>query len=173
MSPKPTTTKPWTCSTATPAWGPLVVVASSVDEDSRQQLNERRRLAAGLLAALAVTGVGGWGLAGQALRPLRRVVREVDGITATDLGQRLTQAEGRADEIGRLAQRFNRLLDRLEAAFAGQRSFVRDASPELRTPPTALIGELEVALLQAERPPRPSTAACCNTPWTRPGASTN
>ncbi len=134
--------------------GPLVVVASSVDEDSREHLGELRQLlAVGLLAALAVMGAGSWVIAGQALRPLRRMVREVDGITATDLSQRLTLAGGPTDEIGRLAQRFNRLLDRLEAAFAGQRTFVRDASHELRTPLTALIGELEVALLQAERPP--------------------
>ena len=134
--------------------GPLVVVASSRDEDSRQQLGQLRQLlAGGLLVAVALLGVGSWVLAGQALRPLRRMVQEVDGITATDLGQRLTQAAGTADEIGRLAQRFNRLLDRLESAFAGQRTFVRDASHELRTPLTALIGELEVALLQAERPP--------------------
>ena len=131
-----------------------MVVASSVDEDSRQQLAQLRQLlAVGLLAALVVMGVGNWIFAGQALRPLRRMVQEVDGITATDLGQRLTQASGSNDEIGRLAQRFNRLLDRLEAAFAGQRTFVRDASHELRTPLTALIGELEVALLQAERSP--------------------
>ena len=134
--------------------GPLVVVASSVDEDSRQQLAQLRQLLAiGLFAALVVMGVGNWIFAGQALRPLRRMVQEVDGITATDLSQRLTQASGSNDEIGRLAQRFNRLLDRLESAFAGQRTFVRDASHELRTPLTALIGELEVALLQAERPP--------------------
>ena len=133
--------------------GPWVVVASSVDEDSRQQLRQLAQLlASGLVVALVVMGVGSWVFAGQALRPLRRMVREVDGITATDLGQRLTQAEDSGDEIGRLAQRFNRLLDRLEAAFAGQRTFVRDASHELRTPLTALIGELEVALLQAERP---------------------
>ena len=134
--------------------GPLVVVASSRDEDSRQQLAQLRRLlAGGLLAAVAVMALGSWVFAGQALRPLRQMVQEVDGITATDLGQRLTQADGATDEIGRLAQRFNRLLDRLESAFAGQRTFVRDASHELRTPLTALIGELEVALLQAERPP--------------------
>ena len=134
--------------------GPLVVVASSVDEDSRQQLDELRRLLAlGFLAAVAAAGVGSWFFAGQALRPLRRMVSEVDGITATDLSQRLTRTDGSTDEIGRLTQRFNRLLDRLEAAFVGQRTFVRDASHELRTPLTALIGELEVALLQAERPP--------------------
>jgi signal transduction histidine kinase len=133
--------------------GPLVVVASSVDEDSRQQLRQLRQLlAVGLL--VVVVGVGSWAFAGQALWPLRRMVREVDGITATDLSQRLSHvpAAGPTDEIGLLAQRFNRLLDRLEAAFAGQRTFVRDASHELRTPLTALIGELEVALLQAQRP---------------------
>ena len=134
--------------------GPLVVVASSADEDSRQQLRQLRQLLGlGLLVAVGVLGGGSWFFAGQALRPLRRMVREVDGITATGLSQRLSQGEGKADEIGRLARRFNRLLVRLEAAFAGQRTFVRDASHELRTPLTALIGELEVALLQAERPP--------------------
>ncbi|WP_035566881.1 sensor histidine kinase [Hymenobacter sp. IS2118] len=134
--------------------GPLVVVASSVDEDSREQLAQLRELLAfGLLAALGVMAIGNWIFAGQALSPLRRMVQEVDGITATDLSQRLTQAEGSNDEIGRLAQRFNVLLDRLETSFVGQRTFVRDASHELRTPLTALIGELEVALLQAERSP--------------------
>ncbi|MBF9144165.1 sensor histidine kinase [Hymenobacter properus] len=134
--------------------GPLVVVASSVDEDSRQQLRELRQLlVGGLLAAVAVMGLGSWMFAGQALWPLRRMVREVDGITATDLSQRLTRTGETTDEIGLLTQRFNRLLDRLEAAFVGQRTFVRDASHELRTPLTALIGELEVSLLQAERSP--------------------
>jgi signal transduction histidine kinase len=133
--------------------GPLVVVAASVDEEGRHQLASLRRvLILGLLAAAAVMSVGGWLLAGQALHPLRRMVGEVDGITATDLSRRLTQAAGPADELGHLAQRFNRLLDRLESAFVGQRTFVRDASHELRTPLTALIGELEVALLPTERP---------------------
>jgi signal transduction histidine kinase len=134
--------------------GPLVVVASSVDEDSRQQLLQLRQLLVlGLLAAVVAGGAGSWFFAGQALRPLRRIVREVDGITATDLSQRLTRNGETTDEIGLLTQRFNRLLDRLEAAFLGQRTFVRDASHELRTPLTALIGELEVSLLQAERSP--------------------
>ncbi len=134
--------------------GPLVVVAASVDEDGRRQLHGLRQvLALGLLAAGLVMSGGAWLLAGQALRPLRRIVGEVDGITATDLSRRITQAEGRPDELGHLAQRFNHLLDRLESAFVGQRTFVRDASHELRTPLTALIGELEVALLPAERPP--------------------
>lgn len=133
--------------------GPLVVVASSVDEDSRQQMADLKQvLATGLLGAFLAMGAGVWVFAGQALRPLRRMVSEVDGITATDLSKRLTQADGATDELGLLAQRFNRMLDRLESAFVGQRTFVRDASHELRTPLSALIGEVEVALLQQERP---------------------
>jgi signal transduction histidine kinase len=134
--------------------GDFVVVASSVDLDTRDKLQGLRNiLASGLLASLIVVSIGGWFFAGQALSPMQKVVREVDSITASDLHRRLSQAGGK-DEIAHLAQRFNQLLDRLEIAFAGQRTFVRDASHELRTPLTVLIGELEVALLQQERSPQ-------------------
>jgi len=134
--------------------GTFVVIASSLDLDSRAELrNLRIILLLGLLASFVIVGIGGWLFAGQALRPMQRVVREVDSITASDLHRRLSQADGQ-DEVSHLAQRFNRLLDRLETAFAGQRTFVRDASHELRTPLTALIGELEVALMQEERSPQ-------------------
>ena len=152
--------------------GPLVVVASSVDEDSRQQLAELwQLLALGFLVAVAAAGAGSWFFAGRALRPLRRMVREVDGITATDLSQRLTRTGEVTDEIGRLTQRFNRLLDRLEAAFVGQRTFVRDASHELRTPLTALIASRAPARRvppRAAKHPRLSPAA--QQPHQRPAA---
>jgi signal transduction histidine kinase len=136
-----------------PVWGSFVVVASSVDADSRDKLGTLQSfLAVGLLASLFIVGIGGWFFAGQALLPMRRMVEEVDSITATDLTQRLSQAEG-VDEMSLLAQRFNQLLERLETAFVGQRTFVRDASHELRTPLAALMGQLEVTLLQRERPP--------------------
>ncbi|WP_223284640.1 sensor histidine kinase [Hymenobacter qilianensis] len=96
-------------------------------------------------------GLGGWFFARQALRPMQRIVQEVDTITASDLHRRLSQADGQ-DEVSHLAQRFNSLLNRLETAFAGQKNFVRDASHELRTPLAALMGELEVALLQKRTP---------------------
>lgn len=132
--------------------GDFVVVASSVDRESRQHLLRIRQvLAGGLLASFIIVGIGGWFFADQALKPMKRVVAEVDNITASDLHQRLSQADGQ-DEVSHLAQRFNRLLDRLETAFAGQRTFVRDASHELRTPITAIIGELEVALWQERTP---------------------
>ncbi|WBO85382.1 HAMP domain-containing sensor histidine kinase [Hymenobacter yonginensis] len=134
--------------------GDFVVVASSVDTDSRDKLRSLGNiLAFGLLSSFIMVSIGGWFFAGMALRPMQKVVREVDSITVSDLHRRLSQADG-YDEIAHLAQRFNQLLDRLETAFAGQRTFVRDASHELRTPLTVLIGELEVALLQQERSPQ-------------------
>ncbi|TGE29282.1 HAMP domain-containing histidine kinase [Hymenobacter metallicola] len=132
--------------------GDFVVVASSVDADSQvEQRTLRKILVGGLLISFGIVGVGGWFFAGQALRPMQRIVQEVDTITASDLHRRLSQADGQ-DEVSHLAQRFNSLLDRLETAFAGQRTFVRDASHELRTPLTVLTGELEVALLQERSP---------------------
>jgi signal transduction histidine kinase len=55
------------------------------------------------------------------------------------------------DELGRLAATFNRLLDRLDAAFERQRRFIADASHELRTPLAILQGESEVALSKQVR----------------------
>jgi len=131
--------------------GDFVVVASSVDADSRQKLQDLATvLTFGLLASFVIVGIGGWFFAGQALKPMKRIIQEVDSITASDLHRRLSQADGQ-DEVSLLAQRFNSLLNRLETAFAGQRTFVRDASHELRTPLAAIIGQLEVSLLQQER----------------------
>ncbi|NVO30337.1 sensor histidine kinase [Hymenobacter lapidiphilus] len=136
-----------------PGRGNFVVVASSVDADSEEKLgNLLTVLTFGLLVSLVVVGIGGLFFAGQALAPMKRIIREVDSITASDLHQRLSPGQGR-DEVSLLAQRFNSLLDRLETAFVGQRTFVRDASHELRTPLAAIIGQLEVALLQQERTP--------------------
>ncbi|KAA9339266.1 HAMP domain-containing histidine kinase [Hymenobacter busanensis] len=136
-----------------PDRGQFLVTAWSVDADSQQKLRSLRGiLLLGLLTSLVLAGVGGWVFAGQALRPMRQIVREVSSISASDLHRRLSRADGH-DEVSQLALTFNRLLDRLETAFVGQRTFVRDASHELRTPLTVIIGELEVALLQ----PRSST----------------
>ncbi|GAA3995426.1 HAMP domain-containing sensor histidine kinase [Hymenobacter fastidiosus] len=133
--------------------GDFVIMAASLDADSRSNLRTLRQvLAGGLFSSLIIVGIGGWFFARQALRPMQRIVQEVDTISASDLHRRLSEADGQ-DEVSHLAQRFNSLLNRLETAFAGQRTFVRDASHELRTPLTVLIGELEVALLQQQRSP--------------------
>jgi two-component system, OmpR family, sensor kinase len=78
------------------------------------------------------------------LRPLRRMSDEVGTIQSTgDLSRRVDHT-GPQDEVGRLAQAFDRMLARLEDAFASQRRFLSDASHELRTPLTVVRGQLEL-----------------------------
>jgi signal transduction histidine kinase len=82
------------------------------------------------------------------LRPLAGILKEVEAIQATgDLSRRVGRA-GPRDEVGRLAEAFDRMLARLEEAFRGQQRFLSDASHELRTPLTVARGRLE--LLQRE-----------------------
>ena len=104
------------------------------------------------LAGLALAIVGGWLLAGRALRPVDRVTATAAAIAAGDgsaasLATRLTVPASR-DEIARLAATFNAMLDRLEASFRAQQRFVADASHELRTPLTAIRGNVEVLARQ-------------------------
>jgi signal transduction histidine kinase len=72
-------------------------------------------------------------------------------VTAEALTERLPMPEA-ADEVRELAVAFNATLDRLEAAFKRQRRFTADASHELRTPVTAILGQAELALSRP-RPP--------------------
>src|SRR5439155_23016973 len=88
-----------------------------------------------LLAApgtLLVAAAGGYWLAARAMRPVQVIARTAREIGETDLSRRL-KLPGR-DELGQLAATFDRMLDRLEAAFTRQRQFTADASHELRTP---------------------------------------
>jgi signal transduction histidine kinase len=92
--------------------------------------------------ALLVAGGVSWLIAGRVLAPIRLVRQTADQITETDLRRRIPES-GR-DDVARLAQTFNRMLDRLEEAFAGQRRFLDDAGHELRTPLTVIRGHLEL-----------------------------
>ncbi len=81
---------------------------------------------------------------------LRRLLRKVGRITTTadeigsgNLDQRLGD-QGSNDEVGELAQTFDAMLDRLQAAMVAQRRLLSDVSHQLRTPLTAARGHLEV-----------------------------
>jgi two-component system, OmpR family, sensor kinase len=95
--------------------------------------------------ALLLASLAGYGLAAASLRPVESMRRRAQIVSATTPGQRLPVARS-GDEISRLAETLNDMLDRLEAAFAHERRFVADASHELRTPLALLRAELEVAL---------------------------
>ncbi len=107
-------------------------------------------LAVPLTLVLAVAG--GLFLASRALGPIDRITRAAARIGGEDLSRRLALPAS-PDEVGRLAATFDRMLDRLEEAFARQRRFTADASHELRTPLALLASRAEVAL---DRPRTPA-----------------
>ncbi|GII00514.1 sensor histidine kinase [Planobispora takensis] len=126
--------------------------APAAGPDDRQA-GSLRRLLVNSLIALAVMAfasmVLGWLMAGRVLRPLGEMTATVRRITADRLDRRLA-ASGPDDELKELADTFDELLDRLEAAFTAQRRFVANASHELRTPLTLQQAMAEVALADPE-----------------------
>lgn len=95
-------------------------------------------------AVLVVAVVGSYLLARRALAPVERMRRQVLALSTTDdvAGIRVPATR---DELATLARTMNDLLGRLHASLSRQRSFVADASHELRSPLAVLHGELELA----------------------------
>jgi len=87
----------------------------------------------------------------QILQPIRKITQEVNNISATWLHKRVSIKPG-SDEISELADTFNNMLMRLETSFESQNNFVSNASHELNTPLTAIIGETEYALAKTRNP---------------------
>jgi len=101
-------------------------------------------LLVGSLVTLAIALGGGLWLADRAMRPVRTITQAAREIGDSDLSRRLNIKS--RDELGELAQTFDGMLARLEAAFERQRQFVADASHELRTPLTIVNLETTRAL---------------------------
>lgn len=102
-------------------------------------------LALGMPVAVFLAAVGGYLMAGRALRPVAEMAEQARQITSESLGRRLSNPNPH-DEIGELATVFNGTLARLETSFEALKRFTADASHELRTPLTALHSVGEIAL---------------------------
>ena len=98
-----------------------------------------------LLAVTMASVAAGWLLAGRALRPLREITATARRVSGENLGERIA-LQGPADELKELADTFDGMLARLDAAFASQRHFVANASHELRTPLAIIRTEVDVTL---------------------------
>lgn len=111
-----------------------------------QTLENLKSYSLAALGVLFVISLGvGWVVSGRTLAPIGRITDVANHIQATDLSQRI-ELEGPSDELKRLADTFDRMLARLEDAFAMQRRFVADASHELRNPLAIIKTNLDVAL---------------------------
>lgn len=116
-----------------------------LDAYRRALASLRRSMLLALAALFFGSFVAGWWLSGRVLAPIRRITEVAQGITATDLGRRISLV-GPRDELRDLGDTFDSMLDRLEVAFDDQRRFVAEASHELRNPLAVARTNLELAL---------------------------
>jgi heavy metal sensor kinase len=125
------------------------VLAAIVVAESLQGANSTiRRLAAlligGIVAGLVLAFGVGAVLAYNALAPIDRITQTAHTIArSNDLTRRIEEKATR-DEVGRLAATFNEMLARIEELFRVQQRFVADVSHELRSPLTAIRGNLDL-----------------------------
>jgi len=99
-----------------------------------------------VLGLMAVASLGlGWVVAGRVLSPLQQITATAKRLSERTLHQRIA-LEGPDDELKELADTFDRMLARLDAAFDSQRRFTANASHELRTPLAISRTEVDLAL---------------------------
>ncbi len=103
-----------------------------------------------VILAFVAFGLGVYLLSRQVLSPVQRVTHAASRVTGRDLSQRVPVPRT-DDEMRELAVTINRMLERLQESFETQRRFTADASHELRTPVTAIVGHASY-LLRRTRP---------------------
>ncbi len=105
------------------------------------------------LGLMAVLSVGfGWAISGRVLAPLHRMTATARKLSEENLHERIA-LDGPDDELKELADTFDAMLARLEAAFESQKRFVANASHELRTPLSIMRTEVDVALANPDATP--------------------
>lgn len=129
--------------------GSLVQLARDLSETRSVLEDLRRRIFVIGLIVAGLAGLAGWLTARWVTRPVERLTGAAEHIARTKDLTRSIEPLGE-DEVGRLADSFNTMLDALATSRAQQRRLVQDASHELRTPLTSLRTNIEV--LQSGRP---------------------
>jgi signal transduction histidine kinase len=128
-----------------------VGAAQALEPVAHAQRGVARAFVLAAILALAGALIAAYLIGTRISSPLRRMAAVAARVNAGDLHPRIGDPGAHGDEVRVLAEAFDRMLDRLTEAFAGQRAFVADASHELRTPLTVIKGQIEV--LGSQRDP--------------------
>ncbi|NNM94261.1 MAG: HAMP domain-containing histidine kinase [Bacteroidia bacterium] len=127
--------------------GNFVIIASAVDDAGLQEMHRLLLIMIfSYLSSLAITFVLGRIFATIALQPILKITNDLKIIRSISLHRRLTMSRYKNDEINKLSDAINNLLEHLEQSFSDQQSFISNASHELGTPVTKILGTAEVAL---------------------------
>jgi signal transduction histidine kinase len=129
-----------------------IVVKSAVNMYGLQALkNLRKILLIAFLGKVVLVFTVSFFFSRKAFKPFRDIIARVKSIGVENLSLRLREKQGK-DEISELSKTFNRMLDRLQTSFDIQNNFVSNASHELKTPLTAIIGEADIVLSKERSP---------------------
>jgi signal transduction histidine kinase len=132
--------------------GEVMIIVSATDPYGLNELNNLEQiLIIGFFMSVLFAYLIGKRFSYLTFQPVRKIIKKVNTITASNLHLRLEYYDGK-DEIAELTQTFNDMLDRLETAFETQNNFISNASHELRTPLAVIKGEAELALKNIDEP---------------------
>lgn len=125
----------------------FIVAVAAFDIDGKEYLLQLRNILwMAVVLAIVLSFFSGLLFAKTIINPINLIMSEVNLISTHNISQRIAIRNRTNDELVKLAQTFNKLLDRLQDSFTIQRRFISNASHELSTPLTSISSQLEVAL---------------------------
>ena len=126
--------------------GRRLYVVLDIGVESTRERRLSRDLLALMLFGSALSAWLGWFLAGRAIEPVRRLAHQVETLDPASQATAPLAPEYSSDEVGVLAQAFDRYQLKLHEYIRRERAFTADASHELRTPLAVIRGAIEVLL---------------------------
>jgi len=128
--------------------GPFIIMVSAVDYQGAHDMHELALIMLFFfLISLIITFFTGKVFSRLALAPILGITNKLKIIRSSSLDHRLSVNETQIDEIDTLSIGINNLLEHLEQSFDSQEAFIANASHELRTPITTILGEAEISLM--------------------------
>lgn len=132
--------------------GNFIIMVSAIDLNGYNDMHQLRIIMLFLFSvSLLVTFFIGRIFSRFALSPIVNITSNLKRIRASSLDLRLPLGKNKTDEIDNLSLTINQLLEHLEQSFENQQSFISNASHELRTPITIILGEAETTIMRERK----------------------